>query len=41
MDDDDDDDDDDDALTSLKQLMETMLNATMSRSSSDGRGGGE
>ena len=39
--------DDDDALTSLKQLMETMLNATMSCSSSSsrsddrGRGGWE
>jgi hypothetical protein len=37
-----DDDDDDDAITSLKQLMETMLYATMScsSSSSDGRGRG-
>ena len=36
------DDDDDDALTSLKQVMESMLNATMSCSSSrsDGRGRG-
>jgi hypothetical protein len=33
-------DDDDDTLTSLKQLIETMLNATMRSSSSSSRSDG-